>query len=134
MRGDNRSSKFFRTKVFNGIDNLTKEAGKNEHLEKKDGRGLVRARCAGLVCDCPLGRPPAQNPAVDPAAVRMLKRMTDFMDGLQQFSVKTTEHYRGRIRFGAPDRSRPRSECDRQAAEQAFRRADRRSDESALLL
>ena len=31
----------------------------------------------------------AQNPAVDPAAVRMLKRMADFMDGLQQFSVKT---------------------------------------------
>ena len=31
----------------------------------------------------------AQNPAVDPAAVRILKRMTDFMDGLQKFSVKT---------------------------------------------
>ena len=31
----------------------------------------------------------AQNPAVDPAAVRILKRMADFMDGLQQFSVKT---------------------------------------------
>jgi hypothetical protein len=31
----------------------------------------------------------AQNPAVDPAAVRILKRMTDFMDSLQKFSVKT---------------------------------------------
>jgi hypothetical protein len=31
----------------------------------------------------------AQTPAVDPAAVGILKRMTDFMDGLQQFSVKT---------------------------------------------
>ncbi len=31
----------------------------------------------------------AQNPAVDPAAVQVLKRMTDFMDGLQKFSVKT---------------------------------------------
>jgi hypothetical protein len=31
----------------------------------------------------------AQPPAVDPAAVQTLKRMTDFLDGLQQFSVKT---------------------------------------------
>ena len=31
----------------------------------------------------------AQTPAVDPAAVQMLKRMTDFLDGLQQFSVNT---------------------------------------------
>jgi hypothetical protein len=31
----------------------------------------------------------AQNPAVDPKAVQILKRMADFMDGLQQFSVKT---------------------------------------------
>ena len=30
----------------------------------------------------------AQNPAVDPAAVQILKRMTDFLDGLQRFSVK----------------------------------------------
>ena len=30
----------------------------------------------------------AQTPAVDPAAVQILKRMTDFLDGLQQFSVK----------------------------------------------
>jgi hypothetical protein len=29
----------------------------------------------------------AQAPAVDPAAVQTLKRMTDFLDGLQQFSV-----------------------------------------------
>jgi hypothetical protein len=31
----------------------------------------------------------AQTPAVDPAAVQILKRMTDFMDSLQKFSVKT---------------------------------------------
>lgn len=31
----------------------------------------------------------AQTPAVDPAAVRILKQMTDFLDGLQQFSVQT---------------------------------------------
>ena len=31
----------------------------------------------------------AQAPAVDPAAVQKLKRMTDFLDGLQQFSVNT---------------------------------------------
>jgi hypothetical protein len=31
----------------------------------------------------------AQAPAVDPAAVQVLKRMTDFLDGLQQFSVNT---------------------------------------------
>jgi len=31
----------------------------------------------------------AQTPAVDPAAVRILKQMTDFLDGLQQFSVNT---------------------------------------------
>lgn len=31
----------------------------------------------------------AQTPAVDPAAVQILKRMTDFMDGLQKFSVNT---------------------------------------------
>ena len=31
----------------------------------------------------------AQAPAVDPAAVGILKRMTDFLDGLQQFSVNT---------------------------------------------
>jgi len=31
----------------------------------------------------------AQAPAVDPAAVQILKRMTDFLDGLQRFSVKT---------------------------------------------
>ena len=31
----------------------------------------------------------AQAPAVDPAAVRTLKRMTDFLDGLPQFSVNT---------------------------------------------
>jgi hypothetical protein len=31
----------------------------------------------------------AQAPAVDPAAVQKLKRMSDFLDGLQQFSVST---------------------------------------------
>jgi len=31
----------------------------------------------------------AQAPAVDPAAVEILKRMTTFLDGLQQFSVNT---------------------------------------------
>ena len=31
----------------------------------------------------------AQAPAVDPAAVEILKRMTSFLDGLQQFSVNT---------------------------------------------
>jgi hypothetical protein len=31
----------------------------------------------------------AEPPAVDPAAVQTLKRMTDFLNGLQQFSVKT---------------------------------------------
>ncbi len=31
----------------------------------------------------------AQAPAVDPAALRILKQMTDFMDGLQQFSVNS---------------------------------------------
>ena len=31
----------------------------------------------------------AQAPAVDPAAVQLLKRMTDFLDGLQQFSVNS---------------------------------------------
>jgi len=32
---------------------------------------------------------PAQAPAVDPVAVQTLKRMTDFLDGLQRFSVNT---------------------------------------------
>jgi hypothetical protein len=31
----------------------------------------------------------AQAPAVDPAATQILKRMTDYLDGLQRFSVKT---------------------------------------------
>jgi hypothetical protein len=31
----------------------------------------------------------AQAPAVDPAAVQTLKRMTDFLDGLQQFSLRS---------------------------------------------
>jgi hypothetical protein len=31
----------------------------------------------------------AQAPAVDPAAVEILKRMTNFLDGVQQFSVNT---------------------------------------------
>jgi len=31
----------------------------------------------------------AQAPAVDPAAVQTLKRMTDFLDGLQKFSMNT---------------------------------------------
>jgi hypothetical protein len=31
----------------------------------------------------------AQPPAVDPAAVQKLKQMTEFLDGLQQFSVQT---------------------------------------------
>jgi hypothetical protein len=31
----------------------------------------------------------AQAPAVDPAAVQRLRQMTDFLDGLQQFSVNT---------------------------------------------
>jgi hypothetical protein len=31
----------------------------------------------------------AEAPTVDPAAVGILKRMTDFLDGLQQFSVRT---------------------------------------------
>ena len=31
----------------------------------------------------------AQAPAVDPAAVQKLKRMSDFLEGLQKFSVKT---------------------------------------------
>jgi hypothetical protein len=31
----------------------------------------------------------AQAPAVDPAAVQRLKQMTEFLDGLQQFSVQT---------------------------------------------
>jgi hypothetical protein len=39
-----------------------------------------------------LSAPPlaqAQTPAVDPAAIAKLKRMTDYLDGLQQFSVRT---------------------------------------------
>ena len=35
----------------------------------------------------------AQAPAVDPVAVQKLKRMTDFLDGLQQFSVQNAEHH-----------------------------------------
>ena len=31
----------------------------------------------------------AQAPAVDPAAVQKLKQMTEFLDGLKQFSVQT---------------------------------------------
>jgi hypothetical protein len=42
----------------------------------------------------------AQAPAVDPVAVQTLKKMTDFLDGLQQFSVNTQSiieemHYSG---------------------------------------
>jgi hypothetical protein len=32
---------------------------------------------------------PAYTPAVDTVAVQILKRMTDFLDGLQRFSVNT---------------------------------------------
>jgi hypothetical protein len=32
---------------------------------------------------------PAQTPAVDPAATRILKKMSDYLSGLQQFSVRT---------------------------------------------
>ena len=31
----------------------------------------------------------AQAPAVDPVAVQKLKRMTEFLDGVQQFSLQT---------------------------------------------
>ena len=76
----------------------------------------------------------AQTPAVDPAAVQILKRMTDFLDGLQRFSVKTENVIEELHRFGAPGGSRPHGECDRQAAEQAACRAHGRIDGPALLL
>jgi hypothetical protein len=44
----------------------------------------VLAASAGVATDAR-----AQVPAVDPAAVQKLKRMTEFLDGLQQFSVQT---------------------------------------------
>ena len=64
-------------------------------------------------------------PAVDPAALRILKQMTDHLDGLQQFSV-TTQNTIEDLLVGAPGRPRHVGEHHRQAAEQAARRAYRR--------
>ena len=49
----------------------------------------------------------AQAPAVDPAAVQKLKQMTEFLDGLPQFSVRAREHARGAARDRAPGRQGP---------------------------
>jgi hypothetical protein len=45
----------------------------------------------------------AQTPAVDPAATQILKRMTDYISSLKQFSVHTQNTHRGCARFGTED-------------------------------
>jgi len=42
----------------------------------------------------------AQAPAVDPAATQILKRMTDYLGGLQQFSVRTHNTYEDMLASG----------------------------------
>jgi len=48
---------------------------------------LTFGALAAAVSLCPAAR--AQEPAVDPAAVQILKKTTDYLGGLQQFSVDT---------------------------------------------
>ena len=77
----------------------------------------------------------AQAPAVDPAAVQKLKRMTQFLDGVQQFSVQTQNvieelHVSGH----RVEQTHPRGECDRQAPQQAAGGARWRTPGPALLL
>ena len=42
----------------------------------------------------------AQAPAVDPAATQILKRMTDYLSGLRQFSVHTHNNWEDLLDFG----------------------------------
>jgi len=59
---------------------------KNKHVEKANRRGLVRPRVLTLLVTVSTDAR-AQAPAVDPVAVQTLKKMTDYLDGLKQFSV-----------------------------------------------
>ena len=68
----------------------------------------------------------AQEQAVDLAAVQRLKQMSEFLDGLKQFSVQTQNINRGSNMFrNIGSNKRPRSERDGEAAGQAARRASR---------
>ena len=76
----------------------------------------------------------AQGAGVDPEAVKLLRRMTDYLGSLQQFSVHTQNTLEDVLDFGAQGRFRRLGERDRQPAEQAARRAQGRSDRPDLLL
>ena len=76
----------------------------------------------------------AQAPAVDPAAVQKLKQMTEFLDGLPQFSVQTESTLEELHVTGHRVDKHLASQRDRQAAEQDARRARGRVDGPALLL
>ena len=76
----------------------------------------------------------AQAPAVDPAAVQKLKQMTEFLDGLPQFSVRAQSTLEELHVTRAPDRQAPGGRSDHQAAEQDARRPRGRIGGPALLL
>ena len=68
----------------------------------------------------------AQAPAVDPAAAQILKRMTEFLGSLQQFSVQTQNTLEDLLASGHRVDIDVAATCDRQPAEQAARRTQGR--------
>jgi hypothetical protein len=59
-------------------------------LKRRAAMAWIVFGAVALLVTAPLDtRAQAQKPAVDPAAVQKLKQMTAFLDGLQQFSVRT---------------------------------------------
>ena len=66
----------------------TGEGEQDECAEVQNGRGIVRAWALALSATVATGAW-AQTPAVDPAAVQILKRMADYLGSLQQFSLQT---------------------------------------------
>ena len=71
----------------------------------------------GLSALCLGASAAAQTPAVDPAAVQKLKRMTEFLDSLPHFSVKTQSTLEDLHESGPPRRLRRRGQRDGRAAD-----------------
>ena len=97
-------------------------------------RSGVRGRSAYRAC-ASARRPAPRRPAVDPAAVQKLERMSQVPRQLQRIQRQDAEHARGTARVGAPRRLRCRCQRDgRQAARPAARDARRRRGGPAPLL
>ena len=58
-------------------------------MKRRIFRSATTCWALGLLSICLIPAASAQTPAVDPAAVQKLKRMSEYLDSLQRFSVET---------------------------------------------